>query len=149
MPNFNKVTLMGNITRDMELRYTTSGTPVVDIGLAVNTKRKDTTETLFIDCTIWSKAAEIVSQYANKGDPLLVHGRLTMDQWEKDGKKFSKIKMVVDDFQFISNRDAGGAGGGGGRSSGGGGNSQGSAPAQNNQPQANNNDFGAGDDIPF
>lgn len=106
MSNYNKVLLMGRLTRDPELRYTQQGTPVADISIAVNReytvgneRRKDTA---FVDVTAWRRQAEIICQYLNKGSPLFVEGHLVMDSWEgQDGQKRSKLKVVLDGFQFI------------------------------------------------
>jgi single-strand DNA-binding protein len=122
MANFNKVMLMGNLTRDIELRHTPGNQAVAKIGLAVN--RRFTTgdgekreETTFIDCEAWGKTAETMSKYLTKGKPVFIEGRLKLDQWEKEGQKFSKLKVVIENFQFI---DSGGAsrGGGGGDEAG-------------------------------
>jgi single-strand DNA-binding protein len=115
MSNFNKVFLMGRLTRDPELRYTPQGTAVSDIGLAVNREythqsgeRKK--ETVFVDVTLWKKQAEICCQYLRKGSPIFIEGRLSMDSWEgQDGQKRTKMRVVAENFQFI----------GGGRGSGG------------------------------
>lgn len=111
---FNKVTLVGNLTRDPELRTTSGGRSVCSFSLAVNrTWRNADGEQQeavdFIDCVAWGKAGEIISQYMKKGRPLLVAGRLQQDTWEQDGNKRSKIEVVVEDFNFID-------GGGGGNS---------------------------------
>ena len=107
MSGFNKTILIGNLTRDPELRYTGSGTAVADLNLAVNTVRgsgADKKESkLFIDCTVWKNKAEVCCEYLSKGKPVLVEGRLVQDTWEdkETGKKRSKIKMVVDNFTFV------------------------------------------------
>ncbi len=120
MPNLNRVMLMGNLTRDPELRYTPSNTPVVQVGLAINRRwRNQQTnewqeETTFVDCEAWGKQAETINQYLRKGRPVYIEGRLKLDQWQdKEGHNRSKIKVVIDSFQFIdSQRSAGGSGGG-------------------------------------
>jgi len=118
MPNLNKVMLMGNITRDPELRYTPKGMAVTDIGLAVNRKYKVENEmreeVTFVDITFWGKQAEVICQWMKKGKPLYVEGRLQLDSWDdkQTGKKMSRIKVVGEDFQFIGGKDAGGSGGG-------------------------------------
>jgi len=113
MSNYNKVFLMGRLTRDPELRYTPQGTAVVDIGLATNReytvgteKRKETT---FVDITFWARQAEVICQYLKKGAPLFVEGRLSLDTWESDGQKRSKLRIVADTFQFIGSRQGGDA----------------------------------------
>lgn len=118
MSNYNKVLLMGRLTRDPELRYTPQGTPVTDIGLAVNReyaageeRKKDTT---FVDVTAWRRQAEVLCQYLTKGSPVFIEGRLVTDTWEtQDGQKRSRLKVVLDSFQFIDGprRDGGGGGG--------------------------------------
>jgi len=112
---FNKVIIMGNLTRDPELRTTTGGQNVCSFSLAVNRSWKDangeTQEAVsFIDCTAWGKAAEIINQYTQKGRALLVSGRLQSRSWEQDGQKRSKLEVVVEDFNFISDGRGGNAG---------------------------------------
>lgn len=118
MANLNKVFLMGNLTRDPELRYTPSGTAVCEFGLAVN--RQWTTpdgekreETCFVDCQMWGRRGEVISEYMRKGRPLFVEGRLQLDQWEgKDGQKRSRMRVVAENFEFIGGRsDEGNRGG--------------------------------------
>ena len=111
MSSFNRVILMGNITRDIELRYTSGGTAVTEIGLAVNDRVKKNDEwvdeTTFVDVTLWGKTAELVNQYLSKGKPILIEGRLKLDQWEQDGQKRSKLRVVGEKMQFIGGRDGG------------------------------------------
>ncbi|MEM1210134.1 MAG: single-stranded DNA-binding protein [Planctomycetota bacterium] len=121
MPNLNKVMLMGNLTRDPELRYTTSNMAVANLGLAVNRRwtNKQTNqqqeETTFIDLEAWGRQAEVLNQYLRKGRPVYVEGRLKLDQWQdQSGNNRSKLKVVVENFQFIDNQGGGGQGGGGG-----------------------------------
>lgn len=122
MASYNRVILMGNLTRDPELRYLPSGTAVSEIGLAVNDRRKNANgewidETTFVDVTLWSRTAEVASEYLSKGSPILVEGRLKLDSWEtNDGQKRSKLKVVCERMQML-----GGRGGGGGAPSEGGG----------------------------
>ena len=119
MSNYNKVLLMGRLTRDPELRYTPQGIPVADIGLAVNReytagdeRRKDTT---FVDVTVWRRQAEVLCQYLTKGSPLFIEGHLVTDTWEaQDGQKRSRLKVVLEGFQFIDGPRRDGEGGGGG-----------------------------------
>ena len=120
MANFNKVLLVGNLTRDPELKHTPSNQAVAQIGLAVNRqyntkdgeKREETT---FVDCEAWGRTAEVMSQYLAKGRPVLVEGRLKLDQWQdKDGNNRSKLKVVIENFQFLGGRGEGGSGGGSG-----------------------------------
>jgi single-strand DNA-binding protein len=117
MASFNRVILMGNLTRDVEVRYTPGGTAVSEIGLAVNDRRKDAKgewvdETTFVDVTLWGRTAEIAGEYLTKGAPLLVEGRLKLDTWEKDGQKRSKLRVVCENMRML-----GGKGGGGPRGS--------------------------------
>ncbi|MBX7074436.1 MAG: single-stranded DNA-binding protein [Pirellulales bacterium] len=129
--SYNRVVLVGNLTRDPELRYTPSGTAVTDIGLAVNDRRKNQAgewveETTFVDVTLWGRTAEIASEYLSKGSSALIEGRLKLDTWETDGQKRSKLKVIGEKLQLLGGRGQGPgggspAGGGGRRSSGGGG----------------------------
>jgi len=117
MASFNRVVLLGNLTRDPELRYIPSGTAVTDIGLAVNDRRKGPNgdwidETTFVDVTLWGRTAEVASEYLTKGSSVLIEGRLKLDTWEKDGKKNSKLRVVGERMQMIGGR-GGGAGAGG------------------------------------
>jgi len=119
MASFNRVILLGNVTRDPELRYISNGTAVTDIGLAVNDRRKTATgewveETTFVDVTLWGRTAEIAGEYVTKGSPLLIEGRLKLDTWEKDGKKNSKLRVVGEKMQLLGSRSGGGGGGGDG-----------------------------------
>lgn len=105
--SFNQVVLVGNLTRDVELRYTPSGTAVTDIGVAVNDRRKGSDgewrdETTFVDVTLWGRNAEVAGEYIGKGSPVLVGGRLQLDQWEHEGQKRSKLKVVADRMQMLS-----------------------------------------------
>ncbi len=122
--SMNRVFLMGNVTRDPELRYISNGTAVTDVGLAINDRRKTASgewieETTFVDITLWGRTAEIAGEYVTKGSPLLVEGRLKLDTWEKDGKKNSKLRVVGDRMHLIGsrggNRPESGSGGNRGR----------------------------------
>ena len=117
MANFNKVYLMGNLTRDPEMRVTPKGTPICQFGLAISRSWKDESgqtreETAFVDIEAWGKQGEIISKYCAKGRPLFVEGRLKFDQWEDktSGQKRSKLKVVLENFQFIGGRGDGAAG---------------------------------------
>ena len=121
---FNKVTLMGNLTRDPETRQTPSGQSVTNFSLAVNRtwKGQDGSQqeaVSFIDCVCWGKAGEIIAQYMQKGRPILVSGRLDQRSWEQDGNKRSKVEVVVEDFNFIGGGGGDGGGSYGGNSGGG------------------------------
>lgn len=117
--SFNKVLLMGNLTRDVELRHTAGNQAVARIGLATNRRWKtpegeQRDETMFVDCEAWGKTAEMISQYFSKGRPIFIEGRLKLDQWEdKETKaKRSKHVVVVESFHFVDSKPGGGSGGG-------------------------------------
>ena len=115
MASYNRVILIGNLTRDPELRYIPSGTAVTEITLAVNdrVKRNDqwTEETQFVDVTLWARTAEVVNEYLSKGSNILVEGRLKYDTWEKDGQKRSKLRIVADKMQMLGGRGSSPGGG--------------------------------------
>jgi single-strand DNA-binding protein len=136
MASFNKVILVGNVTRDIELRYIPSGMAVVDIGLAVNDRRKTANgewveEATFVDVTLWGRTAEVASEYLSKGSPILVEGRLKLDRWETDGQKRSKLRVVGEKMQMLG---AASGSGGGGRTSG-------NASRQAGQTSEDHNDY--------
>lgn len=116
MASFNKVILVGNLTRDPQVRYTPGGTAVAEIGLAVNrswfdknsNSRKE--ETTFVDVTLWGRTAEVVSEYLTKGRPVLIEGRLQLDQWDdkESGQKRSKLKVVGENMTMLGKNDGGG-----------------------------------------
>lgn len=117
MASYNRVILMGNMTRDVELKYTAGGTAVTDITLAVNDRRKNAQgewidETTFVDVTLWGRTAELAGEYLGKGSPLLVEGRLKLDTWETEGQKRSKLRVVCERMQFVGGREGGAPGGG-------------------------------------
>ena len=121
---FSKAIIVGNITRDPELRSTPSGAQVCGFSVAVNRTYKDNSganqETVsFIDCSAWGRAGEIIAQYAKKGSGILVSGRLEQRSWEdKEGQKRSRVEIVVEDFNFVGgNGDGGNSGGSRGGSS--------------------------------
>ncbi len=107
MANFNRVLLMGNLTRDPELRYTPSGSAVCGFGLAVNRRYKTSDgeqqqETCFVEVSAFARQAETISQYLNKGSPIFIEGRLKLDQWtSQDGQKRSRLSVVAERFQFL------------------------------------------------
>ena len=133
MANFNKVILLGNLTRDPEVKQVGNGLTVAKLGMAVNrsytTNGEKREETCYVDLTAFGRQAEVLGQYAGKGRPLMIEGRLQYSQWEDKttGQKRNKLDVVIENFQFVGGRDAGEGGGGGGgggrgsRSSGGGG----------------------------
>ena len=156
MASFNKVILMGNLTRDPEVRYIPSGSAVCELGLAVNrswfdkqsNQRKE--EVTFVDVTLWGRTAEVAGEYLSKGRSVLIEGRLQMDQWEdkQTGQKRSKLKVVGEQMTMTGGRgdDGGGGGGGsrgGGRSQGRGGQGGGQAGNQGGQ-QSGGFDQGGG-----
>ncbi len=116
MANYNKIILVGNLTRDPQLSYLPSQTPVVEFGLAVNHRWKaqdgqQREDVCFIDCRAYGKTAEVVNQYLHKGSQALVEGRLQFDQWtDKDGNKRSKHRIFVDNVQFLDTRQQGSQG---------------------------------------
>ena len=130
MASFNKVMLMGNLTRDPELRYTPNGAAVTSFGLAVNRKFKQGDEwkedVCFVDITVWGKQGENCAEYLSKGRPAFIEGRLQYSTWESDGQKKSKLEVVANAVQFLGSR----------------GDSQSSSPEGNNQVSGE-------DDVPF
>lgn len=166
MASFNRVILLGNLTRDIELRYLQNGMAVTDIGLAVNDRRKNATgewieEVTFVDVTVWGRTAEVMSEYLTKGSPVFIEGRLKLDSWEgQDGQKRSKLKVICERMQLI----------GAPRGQGGQGSPEGGAPRSAARPAPQRNQSsqynqapppdeafdpapgepsGGGDDIPF
>jgi single-strand DNA-binding protein len=120
MASFNRVILVGNVTRDIELRYIGNGTAVTELGLAVNDRRKNdkgewVEETTFVDVTLWARQAEVAGEYLSKGSSVLIEGRLKLDTWEKDGKKNSKLRVVGERMQMLGGKGGGGGSGGGSR----------------------------------
>ena len=114
MASFNKVILIGNVTRDVELRQA-GNTSVCDLGMAVNDRVKRdgqwTEEATFVNVTLWGRTAEVAQQFLSKGSPVLVEGRLKMDQWEQDGQKRSKLKIVGDKMQMLGSKSEDGGNG--------------------------------------
>src|SRR5262245_31249784 len=110
MASFNRVILMGNVTRDIEVKYLQSGTAVTEMGLAVNDRRKNQQtgewidEVTFVDVTLWGRTAEIAGEYLSKGSPVLIEGRLKLHTWEKDGQKHSKIRVVCENMRLLGGR---------------------------------------------
>jgi single-strand DNA-binding protein len=162
MANLNKVMLIGNLTRDPELRYTPSGKAVADISLAINRVWNNDAgqkqeETIFVDVTLWGRQAELAQQYLAKGRGVYIEGRLQMDTWDdkETGKKRSRLKVVGDNLQFLPDGRGGAPSGGNG-----GGNYQ-ERPQQTSRPPqqrsgppqgasaAPPDEFQEEDDIPF
>src|SRR4051794_5652713 len=152
MASFNKVILLGNLTRDPEVRYTPKGTAVTELGMAVNRvytaengeKREETT---FVDVTLWGRTAEIAGEYLKKGRPVFIEGRLQLDTWDdkQSGQKRSKLKVVGEGLQLLGGRPGGGGGGGGGDEEGGSRSSSRPAPP----PKASAPSAPDDDEIPF
>ncbi len=115
MASFNRVILVGNLTRDVEIRYTPSQLAVTEIGLAVNDRVKKqgewVDEATFVDITLFGRTAEVAGEYLSKGSPVLIEGRLKLDQWEQEGQKRYKLKVVGEKMQMLGGR-SGGSGGG-------------------------------------
>ncbi len=119
MPNLNRVLLMGNLTRDPDIKYTPKGTAVAEIGLAINRvystdqgERRE--ETTFVDVELWGRQAEIAGEYLKKGRPVFIEGRLKLDTWDdkQTGQKRSKMRVVGEAMQLLGGRGEGGPGGG-------------------------------------
>jgi single-strand DNA-binding protein len=160
MANLNKVMLIGNLTRDPELRVTPKGTAICQFSLAVNRKFKDESggereEVTYVDIEAWSKQGETIAKYCTKGRPLFVEGRLRLDQWEDKTtkEKRSRMKVVLENFQFLGGgRGEGGAGEGAGTSSGEGGGPRYAAPAPRSaapRPAAPAAQENLDEDVPF
>ncbi len=118
MASYNRVVLLGNLTRDPELRYIPSGMAVTEIGLAVNDRRKNAKgewvdEATFVDITLWGRTAEVASEYLSKGSSVLIEGRLKLDTWESnEGQKRSKLRVVGERMQMLGGKPGGGRSGG-------------------------------------
>ena len=157
MASFNKVILVGNVTRDPQVKYISSGSAVTELGLAVNrtwydkqqSQKKE--ETTFVDVTLWGRTAEIAGEYLSKGSSVLIEGRLQLDQWDdrETGKKRSKLRVVGENMTMLGSR---GGGGGGGRGSYGGGQSSGSGQQSDPSDSFYESDSSSNisdDDVPF
>jgi single-strand DNA-binding protein len=152
MASFNRVVLVGNLTRTPELRHIPSGLAVTDIGLAVNDRRKSANgewvdEVTFVDITLWGRQAEVACEYATKGSPLLVEGRLKLDTWESEGQKRSKLKVIGDRVVLL-----GSGGHRGDEDSSGVTRQQGTKSSGRSAPPAQHDYYDAppdGDDVPF
>ena len=114
---YNRVQLAGNLTRDIDIRYTPSNNAIAHLGLAVNRKYKTNSgeqreETTFVDCEAFGKTAEVMGQYLRKGRPVFIDGRLKLDQWQdQQGNDRSKLKVVIDNFQFVDKPESNDVGG--------------------------------------
>jgi single-strand DNA-binding protein len=144
MANLNKVFLIGNLTRDPELRYTPNGTAVTDFGMAINRTWKGQDgerreEACFIDVTAWARQAEVIAEHCRKGRQLFIEGRLQLDSWEgQDGQKRTKLRVVAEAFQFLGPPPARPADAGGAKP----------RPSEEGQPESPPGEVG-GNDIPF
>jgi single-strand DNA-binding protein len=159
--NLNKVLLMGNLTRDPEVKYTPKGTAVGDLGIAINDSYKAQDGTMketvtYVDVEVWGRQAENCKQYLTKGRPVFVEGQLRLDQWEQEGQKRSKLKVRAINVQFLGSPGGGGSGsGGGGRSEGnysrGGDQRSSSASSESSRPSVSEDapPPPSDDDIPF
>lgn len=136
----NKVFLMGNLTRDVQVKHTANNTAVANLGLAVNRRYRNAggemqEETTFVDCEAWGRTAETMGKYLAKGRPVFIEGRLRLNEWEdRDGNRRSKLLVVVDTFTFVDSRSGGGGGG---------------SQSSSNYSQAAPSSGPSDDDIPF
>ena len=136
MASFNRVLLMGNLTRDIEVRQTSGSQVVANFGLAMNRRFRtaageDREEVTFVDCEAWGPQAEVMAKYLSKGRPVFIEGRLKLDQWQdKEGNKQSKLRVVVETFQFVGSPAGAGGGAGGGYAGDGG------APPREHAPRS-------------
>lgn len=157
MASYNRVVIVGNLTRDVELRFTPQGTAVTDISLAVNerVKRNDqwSDEVNFFDVTLWGRTAEVAGEYLGKGSNILIEGRLKQDRWEQEGQKRSKIKIVGEKMQMLGAKGGGGPGGSAGSSGNQSSSSNQSSQSNNNQNSEANQSSAQGpppaDEVPF
>ncbi|WP_353565386.1 single-stranded DNA-binding protein [Haloferula sargassicola] len=152
MANLNKVLLLGNLTRDPELRYTPKGTAVADLSIAVNRRVSDgsgnwSDETTFVDVTVWGNTAENSQKYLTKGRGVFIEGRLQLDTWEdkQSGQKRSKLKVVGETVQFLPDGRGGSGSGGASRPA----ESGSSGPPQGGSAASPEDYEDEGDDIPF
>jgi single-strand DNA-binding protein len=157
MASFNRVLLLGNLTRDPEIRYTPKGTAVADIGIAVNRsytsesgERRE--ETTFVDVTLWGRTAEIAEKYLKKGRQVFIEGRLQLDSWEdkQTGQKRNRLRVVGENMQMVGAPRGEGVGEGGGSGGGGGGGGRAAKPAPAQEPNHQDPDSQPEEDeIPF
>jgi single-strand DNA-binding protein len=143
MANFNKVILIGNLTRDPEVKFTPSGMAVADLRMAINRRyrtadNQEHEETCFVNVTVWGKQGESCGQYLKRGRPVMIEGRLKYDEWEKDGQKFNRLSVVAERVQFLSDGTGPARSGGSpaeGAAPSGGGVGGGAGPAQATAPR--------------
>jgi single-strand DNA-binding protein len=110
MPSLNKVFLIGNLTREVELSYSPKGTPIAALGLAVNRvwtdeENRKHEEATFVDVTLWARLAEIADKYLRKGSPVFIEGRLQLDTWEQNGQKRSRLRVIGENLQLLAKRE--------------------------------------------
>jgi single-strand DNA-binding protein len=153
MASLNKVLLIGNITRDPEIRQTPGGQSVCKLGLATNRKFKSQSgemreETTFVDVTVWGQRGDALAKYLKKGDPVFIEGRLTFEEWQDktSGQKRTKLSVTAEDWQFVSSRGDGARSGARGGSESG---SRGEPQAEPAGPADDEASLGAGGDVPF
>jgi single-strand DNA-binding protein len=156
MASFNKVILVGNLTRDPEVRYTPKGSAVCDLGLAVNRqyslengeKREEVT---FVDVVLWARLAEIAGEYLKKGRPVLIEGRLQLDSWDdkQSGQKRSKLRVIGETMQLLGSRPGGAGGGEADEATGSGGDRSSSRPKSSAPPPRSAPAAPDDDEIPF
>ena len=155
MAGYNKVILMGNLTRDPQLSFLPSQTPVCEIGMAVNRRWRDKDgqqrdEVCFIDCRAYGRQAETINQYMKKGRQILIEGRLQFDQWEtQDGQKRSKHRVTISNFQFVGTGQGQGRGPGGPPPTDGYDSAPAAPPAQAGPPPPDDMPGPGSEDIPF
>ena len=150
MASFNKVILMGNLTRDPEVRYTAGGTALSEITLAINRRWFDKAtnqskeDTTFIDVTLWGRTAEVAGEYLSKGRPVLIEGRLHLDTWDdkETGQKRSRLRVTGEQMTMLGTRGDGGGASGGGASGGGGGGGGNAGTGSGGGGQRQQADFG-------
>ncbi len=153
MASYNRIILVGNLTRDPELSYTPSNTAVCKFGIATNRKWKDGDgnqheKVCFVDCTLFGRSGEVFKQYMSKGSPALVEGKLDFQTWtSQDGQKRSKHEVLVDNFQFLGGGQRSGGGGEGGYAAPAG--APAGAPGQSSGPDYNEPPPPSDDDMPF
>lgn len=153
MASYNKITLVGNLTRDPETRFLSGGDGVTKFSLAINRRTKQGDETMFVDVVAWSKLGEICNQYLKKGMSVLIEGRLSIRKYDdKDGVKRTAVEVVASDMQMLGSKNAPGGDGASysGGSAGGGAGSYNSGTSRASSSTENNSfDDSIDDEIPF
>lgn len=154
MASLNRVYLIGNLTRDPEIRYTSTGTAVTDLRLASSRRYRsasgeDKEEVVYVTVSVWGRQAETSSEYLSKGSPVLIEGRLRLDEWEKDGQKMSRLGVVAERVQFLGSPRRGAGMSDAPESDGPRGGGASRSPASGGSPGGGHDDFSGDDDIPF